>query len=531
MLAVLVDSDRGSTVERLPIERRARSFVTDFLRPMDGKGEQSADADSASSTSKSAENNESSIDMQVLEQTDNTSGLSRKRGRDSREEGQEAKEMVAAPPLAASRRSELREERKQMDESIHQRFDGPIMDSALRQRLLLDQDQRLRFLLQEQATTSAFDQILLHRLSDIVGQQLIPSQASHEVGNVASQLQQQLLRRHGASSSQTMNPAGYLGRQRAPNSGGGGSTNASSASASFPPSFHPLRQHLPEPSFSAFSQHNANVQMQRELQALGRISASHPSLLEINALLLQQRGNELLSSSQESHSSNLGPEASNANLLLSRGHQRSEAPPTGDVAGRIAPPPRSALGPSGIPLTLPFPLSCPEDGESLSPHQAFLRQQIEAFRASGDEIATHKRGRNKPVVIGQVGIRCRHCAAVPIANRQKGSTYFPATLSGIYQAAQNMSTMHLQCGLCSEMPVAVKEHFTFLISTKSSSSGAGRPYWVQAATRLGLVDSKDDTGIQFIRDTRRDQSEEHERAKSPATTTTGSTTGASTDHS
>jgi hypothetical protein len=151
-----------------------------------------------------------------------------------------------------------------------------------------------------------------------------------------------------------------------------------------------------------------------------------------------------------------------------------------------------------IPHSLPAVLARPEDTFKLSSHQVLLRHQIEAFQATEDDISTHTRGRNKPITLGQVGIRCRHCAHLPVARRQKGSTYFPATLLGLYQAAQNMSTTHMQCGLCSEMPESIKAQFAHLIATKVASSGAGRPYWAESAKKLGLVDTED--GIQFIRD-------------------------------
>jgi hypothetical protein len=134
----------------------------------------------------------------------------------------------------------------------------------------------------------------------------------------------------------------------------------------------------------------------------------------------------------------------------------------------------------------------------LSSHQVQLRNQIEAFQATDDDVTTHTRGRNKPITIGQIGIRCRHCSHLPVVRRQKGSTYFPATLLGLYQAAQNMSTTHMQCGLCHEMPQDIKESFVSLLTTKPASSGAGRPYWAQSAKKLGLVDTED--GIRFIRD-------------------------------
>ena len=148
--------------------------------------------------------------------------------------------------------------------------------------------------------------------------------------------------------------------------------------------------------------------------------------------------------------------------------------------------------------SLPALLAQPGDHLKLSAHQVFLRQQIESFRAGDDEISTHTRGRNKPICMGQVGIRCRHCAHIPIARRQKGSTYFPSSLQGIYQASQNMSTTHMQCGLCDHMPDEIKNEFARLLATKVSSSGAGRPYWAESAENLGLIDTEE--GIRFVHD-------------------------------
>ena len=155
---------------------------------------------------------------------------------------------------------------------------------------------------------------------------------------------------------------------------------------------------------------------------------------------------------------------------------------------------------TGIPLSLPVILAQPLDEVKLSSHQVLLRHQIEAFKASEDDVTTHTRGRNKPVQLGQIGIRCRHCSKLPISRRQKGSTYFPATLMGLYQAAQNMSTSHMQNGICTEMPENIKQEFGRLLTSKVTSSGAGRPYWAESAKNLGLVDTEE--GIRFIRDLR-----------------------------
>jgi hypothetical protein len=172
------------------------------------------------------------------------------------------------------------------------------------------------------------------------------------------------------------------------------------------------------------------------------------------------------------------------------------APAIGSV--ELPLPKMPVLASDGFPVDLPVVLFSSADAQRLSPHQIFLRQQIEAFRATASDTYTHKRGRNKPIVLNQVGIRCRHCAHIAVEKRQKGSTYFPASCSGIYQASQNMNTMHLQCGLCSEMPEEVRHRFSFLLAVKGVSLGAGRPYWEKAAKNIGLVDTPD--GIRFVRD-------------------------------
>jgi hypothetical protein len=156
---------------------------------------------------------------------------------------------------------------------------------------------------------------------------------------------------------------------------------------------------------------------------------------------------------------------------------------------------------TGIPTSLPASLSIPDDSLVLSELQVCIRQQIEVFCASEEDILTHKRGRNKPITVGQVGIRCRHCAHVPTRHRQAGATYFPSTLIGIYQVAQNMAKFHFQSGICREMPVNTQNHLNALVAAKKSSvtSGVGRQYWAESAKSIGLVDSED-SGIRFIRD-------------------------------
>jgi hypothetical protein len=139
-----------------------------------------------------------------------------------------------------------------------------------------------------------------------------------------------------------------------------------------------------------------------------------------------------------------------------------------------------------------------DDGK-LNENQIFLRRNVELFRASEKDILYITRGKNKPIVLHQVGIRCCHCSHVAAGMRKKGSTYFPSNLMGLYQAAQNLNVEHLQSGLCSELPPNVRERFSRYASEKRSGvSGAGKKYWAEAGRMLGLVDTDD--GIRFASD-------------------------------
>lgn len=61
----------------------------------------------------------------------------------------------------------------------------------------------------------------------------------------------------------------------------------------------------------------------------------------------------------------------------------------------------AALMDDGFPRQLPALIAQLEDKEKLSAHQVLLRHQIEAFQATDDDVATHTRGRNKPISLKQ----------------------------------------------------------------------------------------------------------------------------------
>jgi hypothetical protein len=83
-----------------------------------------------------------------------------------------------------------------------------------------------------------------------------------------------------------------------------------------------------------------------------------------------------------------------------------------------------------IPDRPPVLISMPFDAQSLSSYQCLVRQQIEIFQAVPADVEANAQGRNRPIVLGQVGIRCRHCAVVPPKQRKSGAVYFPSKVRG-----------------------------------------------------------------------------------------------------
>ncbi|KAL3943035.1 MAG: hypothetical protein SGARI_000074 [Bacillariaceae sp.] len=160
---------------------------------------------------------------------------------------------------------------------------------------------------------------------------------------------------------------------------------------------------------------------------------------------------------------------------------------------RLAGPFFNGSASSSKPKHKPLSLYMECDTDSLSEYQCLIRQQIELFAADKSEAASSVQGRNKQIVEGQVGIRCRHCAHVPSRQRQKGSMYFPTKLERIYQAAQNLSTFHL-ADTCKYVPDHVRKKI-LLLRERKSPAGGGKRYWGEGVRCLGVTEK--DSGLRF----------------------------------
>ena len=142
-------------------------------------------------------------------------------------------------------------------------------------------------------------------------------------------------------------------------------------------------------------------------------------------------------------------------------------------------------------------LALPDDESFLSPLRCFLRENVCAFSATARDIAV-RTPTTFSVRVGQVGVGCVHCLAVPPKARSNRAVCFPFTVARIYQSVADIQRFHL--GECRMMPPDVRAKFLKLQSesAKGSKGLATRTYWIDSAKKIGLDDGS--AGMYFCRD-------------------------------
>ena len=149
-------------------------------------------------------------------------------------------------------------------------------------------------------------------------------------------------------------------------------------------------------------------------------------------------------------------------------------------------------------------LASSEDNEYLNDLHCFVRKHLEVFTADKGDIAAPAPGRKARVNHGQVGIRCVHCAKLPMKDRVKRAVCYPPSVGGIYHAVSNMKHDHF--AICRGLPADDHEQFSKLKNTcaRRGTSGNGgvrglasstAQYYHDSAVHMGLVDTK--LGIRF----------------------------------
>ena len=117
------------------------------------------------------------------------------------------------------------------------------------------------------------------------------------------------------------------------------------------------------------------------------------------------------------------------------------------------------------------PMSCGTDVHFLSPLHCFVRRHVEFFEASQQDLAAPSPGRKVRIQLGQVGLRCIHCARLPPKQRVKRALCYPQSVGGIYHAVSNMKFDHF--GICPGLSLHDKLEFQRLRQAAGRSSRTG----------------------------------------------------------
>ena len=93
-----------------------------------------------------------------------------------------------------------------------------------------------------------------------------------------------------------------------------------------------------------------------------------------------------------------------------------------------------------------IPMADENDAKHLTESLAFLRRQLEYFQASAKDVEVRKGkgGKYRTVRVGQIGIRCIHCAHRPAEERATGAVAFPTSTGLVYQAVRNWQRKSMQ---------------------------------------------------------------------------------------
>jgi hypothetical protein len=153
-----------------------------------------------------------------------------------------------------------------------------------------------------------------------------------------------------------------------------------------------------------------------------------------------------------------------SDAVLSQSAYRATDPPAGDkmqlvadaAAAAACASPReaqkmsresSAQGTPGFTGESIFLLALPQDKISLSETLCVVRDNIEVFTATQNDVDAPAPGRKHAVVVGQVGLRCIHCRyTAKASDRVKRAVCYPSSIKRIYRTVIDMKLDHfLHC--------------------------------------------------------------------------------------
>lgn len=138
-------------------------------------------------------------------------------------------------------------------------------------------------------------------------------------------------------------------------------------------------------------------------------------------------------------------------------------------------------------------VALPTDRTILCHYQVLLRQSLEFSTATQSDMTISQQGRRQKLRLGQVGLRCKHCAHLAPVFRTKGAANYPRSIAAMYQAAQNIAASHLLTPTrrnnkpCPQVPAVVREVLE-KAKISSQTSLVGTTYWVRECKRIGMYE-------------------------------------------
>ena len=145
------------------------------------------------------------------------------------------------------------------------------------------------------------------------------------------------------------------------------------------------------------------------------------------------------------------------------------------------------------------PMATSADLKVLNPIHCFVRENVEIFIATAQDVSAPSPGRRTPISLHQVGIRCLNCKHLPFKQRAKRAISYPPSIASLYHAVSNMKCDHF--GACKGLSPTQRQQFAYLKSASSRKGGGkyskmtanrtGRFYEESAISSLGLVDSNE----------------------------------------
>eukprot|EP00816_Leptocylindrus_hargravesii_P011910 CAMPEP_0196821360 /NCGR_PEP_ID=MMETSP1362-20130617/78928_1 /TAXON_ID=163516 /ORGANISM="Leptocylindrus danicus, Strain CCMP1856" /LENGTH=662 /DNA_ID=CAMNT_0042200519 /DNA_START=1 /DNA_END=1989 /DNA_ORIENTATION=+ len=141
------------------------------------------------------------------------------------------------------------------------------------------------------------------------------------------------------------------------------------------------------------------------------------------------------------------------------------------------------------------------DENTLNDLQCILRKEcIEAFSATAADVSRQARRKGgRPIILGQVGVRCVHCKHVQPNQQAQQAVSFPSSLTLIYESLRNWQRFHME--RCVHIPESIRAKLRSLKQRGVKPGGSRsvtRLYFAKSAQKIGLVDTP--YGIRFADD-------------------------------